>query len=185
MLKKIFSSVAKKKIIDFFKLDKQTIFIIIFILFFKSFAYNPSIVPSGSMIPTIDTKSLILVNVHSYGLRIPLTKIKFFENKLPERGDIAVFRFPLDESTNYIKRIVAIPGDEIYYNENEYMVNVEPKNIIDFQYMVVPPDKYFAIGDNILQSNDSRYWGFVPKENLIGEYVTTIITLGQIKSIFK
>lgn len=173
-----------KKITEALKPDRNTVLIIIFILSFKSFAYNPSIVPSGSMIPTIDTKSLILVNVHAYGLRIPFTKIKFFENRLPERGEISVFRYPQDESTNYIKRIVAIPGDIVFYNEDSYFVNSEPENILDYQQSLVPENNYFAVGDNILHSNDSRYWGFVPKENLIGEYVTTITSLEKIKSIF-
>lgn len=174
-----------RKIIKALKPDNSTLLVIIFILSFKSFAYNPSIVPSGSMIPTIDTKSIVLVNVHAYGLRIPFTKIKFFEYKMPERGDISVFRYPLEESTNYIKRIVAIPGDKVYYNTESIHVNSEPENILDYQYVLVPEDKYFAVGDNILHSNDSRYWGFVPKENLIGKYVTTLISLEQVKSIFK
>ena len=97
------------KIINFFKIDKTTLYIIIAILSFKSFAFNPTFVPSGSMIPTIDEKSLILVNVHSYGLKIPLTKITLLEIGEPDRNDIAVFRFPVNESINYIKRIVAIP----------------------------------------------------------------------------
>ncbi len=166
-----------KSIINFFKLDKQTIVLLIFILCFKSFAYNPSYVPSGSMLPTIDDNSLILVDVHSYGIKIPFTKKTIFNIGEPERGDIAVFRMPLKENVNYIKRIVAIPGDTIYFNESEISVNKIPKNMPNMQVATVPQGSYFAVGDNILHSYDSRFWGFVPKENLVGKYVTTIVSL--------
>lgn len=169
-----------RKIINWFKIDKQTIFIIIAILSFKSFAYNPSLVPTGSMIPTIDEKSLIVVNVHSYGIKIPFTKITLIDIKEPKRGDIAVFRFPVNESTNYIKRIVGIPGDTVYFNDKEYFVNKEPEDITKYQFKTVPADNYFAIGDNILHSYDSRFWGFVPKENLIGEYAFTVLEINKL-----
>jgi signal peptidase I len=169
-----------KKIINFIKLDKQSIFIIVAILSFKSFAFNPSMVPTGSMMPTIDEKSLIVVDVHSYGIKIPFTKITLIDINDPQRGDIAVFRFPVNESTNYIKRIVAVPGDTIYFNETEYFVNNKPSDITKYQFKTVPADNYFAIGDNILHSYDSRFWGFVPKENLIGKYAFTVVEINKI-----
>ncbi len=171
------------KIINFFKIDKTTLYIIIAILSFKSFAFNPTFVPSGSMMPTIDEKSLILVNVHSYGLKIPLTKITIMETGQPDRNDIAVFRFPVNESINYIKRIVAIPGDVVYFNEKEYFVNKIPENVQQYKMQIVPNDSYFAIGDNMLHSYDSRFWGFVPKENLIGKYSTTLLEINKIKEL--
>lgn len=166
-----------KSIVNFFKIDKKTALLILFILCFKSFAYNPSYVPTGSMIPTIDEKALILVDVHAYGVKIPFTKVTLFENGKPERGDIAVFRKPGDEGTNFIKRIVAIPGDTIYYNEEKFTVNEVPKNMPNMHRAVIPTGSYFAIGDNILNSYDSRYWGYVPEANLVGKYVGTIAEL--------
>lgn len=170
------------KFIDFLKIDKATLIIIVFILSFKSFGYNPSFVPTGSMIPTIDAKSLIVVNVHEYGIKIPFTKITLIENNTPNRGDIAVFRYPVDESINYVKRIVALPGDTVFFNEKEYFLNSIPNNVnvTDYKKTIVPSDKYFAIGDNINHSYDSRFWGFVPKENLVGKYSFTVFELNKI-----
>lgn len=165
------------KIVNFFKLDRTTLIVLAVILSFKSFAYNPSFVPTGSMIPTIQDKSFILVDVHSYGIKVPFTKITIFENGSPERGDIAVFRMPLDEKVNYVKRIVALPGDHIYFNDDEYFINKKPSDLIKFKDTVVPADHYFAIGDNIHHSYDSRFWGFIPKENLVGKYVYTLLNV--------
>lgn len=168
-----------KKIINYVKLDKTTLIILVAILSFKSFAYNPSYIPTGSMIPTIDEKSFVLVNVHSYGVRIPFTKIELFKTGKPERGDIAVFRMPLDESTNYIKRIVAVSGDTVYFNDDSFKINEMPTDMPNMKRAVVPEGYYFAIGDNIHHSYDSRFWGYVPESNLVGKYVTTLLSLNN------
>lgn len=169
-----------KKFINYIKLDKMTLCILVVILSFKSFAYNPSYVPTGSMIPTIDEKSFILVDVHSYGVKIPFTKIELLKTGKPERGDIAVFRMPLDESTNYVKRIVAVPGDTVYFNADAFKINEMPADMPNMKKAVVPEGYYFAIGDNIHHSYDSRYWGYVPEANLVGKYVTTLVSLNKI-----
>lgn len=153
--------------------NKGLIAFVLFVSTFKAFAYNGSIVPTGSMIPTIDDKSYIIVDTHAYGLKIPFSKITLIPNHNPQRNDIAVFRMPKDESVNYVKRIVAIPGDTIYYNKTSFKVNEVPVNPSDYVKVVLPADKYFAIGDNINNSYDSRYWGFIPKENFVGKYVAT------------
>lgn len=168
----------KKFIRDTF--SASTILVISSILCFKSFAYNTSYVPSGSMSPTISDRALILVDTHSYGLRIPFTKISFLETGVPVRGDIAVFRMPLKEDTNYIKRIVAVPGDTLYYNEDGYVVNKKPEHPERYKMVIIPADKYFAMGDNVHHSYDSRFWGFVPKENLVGRYVTTVLDIRKL-----
>ena len=95
----------------------------------------------------------------------------------PERGEIVVFRFPNDPSRNFVKRIVAIPGDSIEIRRGDVYVNDQ---LIDEPYLVEPsrntimartvmgPDEYFVMGDNRVHSNDSRSWGAVPLENIIG-----------------
>lgn len=150
------------------------------ILSFKSFAYNGSYIPTGSMEPTIDSKSFVIVDTHAYGLKIPFTKISMTESKGPERNDIAVFRKPLKENINYIKRIVAVPGDTLYFNDHDFKVNNVPRNVEAYTKVVIPEDKYFAIGDNIDNSYDSRYWGFIPKENFVGKYVGTLVETRKI-----
>lgn len=161
--------------LNFVKKNKSVLGLALFIAAFKSFAYNPTPIPTGSMEPTIKAKSYVMVNEHAYGIRLPFTKTTLIETGKPERGDVVVFRAPINESQNFFKRIVAIPGDTIYFNKTAYQVNSVPSHPEQYQKVIVPEDKYFAMGDNIKNSYDSRYWGFVPKENLVGKYEFTIV----------
>jgi signal peptidase I len=92
--------------------------IIFFVLVFRSTLFEPFKIPSGSMIPTLMIGDFILVNKTSYGLKVPFTE--WFEHPTyitgpgkPQRGDVVVFKFPKEPSINYIKRVVALPGDRI------------------------------------------------------------------------
>ena len=176
--------------------------LIVFIL--RGFIAEPFRIPSGSMLPTLEIGDFILVNKFSYGVRLPVLNKKMIDLGGPERGDVAVFRYPENPSIDYIKRIIGVPGDEIgYYNKilyingkpaaqqpegdyslgyytfrklNENLPDPELKHKIlvsdsqpasDF-VLVVPENSYFAMGDNRDNSRDSRIWGFVPDENLVG-----------------
>ncbi len=191
------------------------------VLVLRGFLYEPFRIPSGSMMPTLLVGDFILVNKYDYGLRLPVTHTKITPGDKPKRGDVAVFRFPDDESLDYIKRVIGLPGDHIsYYNrrlsingkelnadfENTYqglgessdlLINQGCDNIkagckvfnetlgeVDYTIMTnpsvrysadgelfVPPGHYFVMGDNRDHSNDSRFWGFVPEENLVGKAV--------------
>ena len=189
-------------IIDFF----SSLFPILFaVLFFRSFIIEPFRIPSGSMIPTLLVGDFILVKKYEYGIRMPLTNTIIFEMDKPEYGDVIVFQYPENKSINYIKRVVALPGDKIEYrnktifvNDRIYKLNQLTQNSQDLyddikefimlenngsrEYMIlntnhrsndfvynVPSDSYFVLGDNRDNSNDSRYWGSVPKDNLVGE----------------
>ena len=81
----------------------------VFIL--RSFLVEPFKIPSGSMIPTLQIGDFILVNKFTYGIRLPVINKKVVELGSPKRGDVVVFRYPRDESVDYIKRIVGLPGD--------------------------------------------------------------------------
>ncbi len=145
-------------------------------------------IPSGSMIPTLLIGDHILVNKFIYGVRIPFTEIKLIPVSQPERRDIIVFRFPEDESKDFIKRVVGIPDDIIeiknkvlYINgkaqQDEIYVNKEDGEAIpfivqtrdNFGPVTVPKDSYFVMGDNRDHSLDSRFWGFVHDTKLRGE----------------
>lgn len=89
------------------------IFFIVLIL--RSFIFEPFKIPSGSMMPTLLIGDFILVNKYDYGIRLPVLHTKIIENKVPERGDIVVFRYPEDPSIPFIKRVVGLPGDKITY----------------------------------------------------------------------
>lgn len=184
--------------------------VILLVLILRSFLMEPFRIPSGSMMPTLLVGDFIMVNKYSYGLRLPVTHQKLFDVGQPERGDVAVFRYPKDPSIDYIKRIVGLPGDVIGYANKKLYINGTPapqellytyqgvgagfnmtgnhyvgEQIDDLQHhilldpnkysqrveLTVPEGHYFVLGDNRDNSNDSRYWGVVPEENLVGEAV--------------
>ena len=100
--------------------------VILAVLLLRSFVVEPFRIPSGSMMPTLLVGDFILVNKFSYGLRLPVLNSKFMPLGEPERGDVVVFRFPQNESIDYIKRVVGVPGDQIYYRNKTLYVNGEP-----------------------------------------------------------
>ena len=182
--------------------------VILAVLLLRSFLVEPFRIPSGSMMPTLLAGDFILVNKFNYGIRLPVLNKKVYEIGDPQRGDVAVFRFPLDPSTDYIKRVIGMPGDHIEYKDKTLLINGEKvaqipagsyigagsglsmsganvlnEKLDDVQHqilvvprmggktsdVIVPDDHYFVMGDNRDNSNDSRYWGFVPDENLVGK----------------
>lgn len=100
--------------------------VILIVLLLRSFVVEPFRIPSGSMMPTLLVGDFILVNKFSYGLRLPIIHTRFWDNGSPQRGDVVVFRFPNQENIDYIKRIVGVPGDEIYYRDKTLFVNGQP-----------------------------------------------------------
>jgi len=96
--------------------------IIAFVLILRSFLWEPFQIPSGSMMPTLLDGDFILVNKFNYGLRDPVVRNKFFEIGLPERGDVAVFKYPLDPKIDYIKRVIGLPGDRIIYRNKSIYI---------------------------------------------------------------
>lgn len=114
--------------------------IITFVLILRSFIYEPFQIPSGSMMPTLLDGDFILVNKFNYGLRDPVFRHKFLEMGLPERGDVVVFKYPVDPKVDYIKRVIGLPGDRIIYrNKSLYIKPVckpEDKACSDFEQVV-------------------------------------------------
>ncbi|MGH8429507.1 MAG: signal peptidase I [Solimonas sp.] len=99
------------------------------VLLLRSFIAEPFRIPSGSMIPTLLVGDFILVNKFTYGLRDPVFHQKLLQNGEPARGDIVVFRWPIDPSKDFIKRIVGLPGDRIEYREKKLTVNGQPTTL--------------------------------------------------------
>ena len=190
--------------------------VILVVLLLRSFVVEPFRIPSNSMMPTLLTGDFILVNKFAYGLRMPVLNTKFLAVGEPRGGDVVVFKYPGDGKTDYIKRVVGVPGDEIFYRNKTVYVNGKPQGqwpigtylgvgsgavmtgaresledlegvehrtlvregMPDLPYgcrvladgpIRVPPGHYFAMGDNRDNSNDSRCWGFVPEDNLVGK----------------
>ncbi|QCI23801.1 signal peptidase I [Buchnera aphidicola (Macrosiphoniella sanborni)] len=223
------------------------IFLTIFII--RSFIYEPFHIPSGSMMPTLLIGDFILVEKFTYGVKEPITHKTLINIGHPQRGDIVVFRHPYDYNTNYIKRVIGLPGDKITYDTQKKHIHIctnyinqknckeelvfhyskpqlsnffqkiyfldknnnsiKSKKTYDLLYYdiveentntmkynilllnniknskqnyfhqknmpkltwIVPKNKYFMMGDNRDNSLDSRYWGFVPEENLVGKAI--------------
>lgn len=97
--------------------------VILVVFFVRSFIAEPFRIPSGSMIPTLVTGDLILVNKFTYGLRLPVLNTKITDGTPVARGDVVVFRYPPQPTLDYIKRVVALPGDEVSYLNKELRIN--------------------------------------------------------------
>jgi len=145
-------------------------------------------IPSGSMMDTLLVGDYILVNKFLYGAELPLTDAHLPGLRKPRRGDIVVFKYPNDESRDFIKRIVAVEGDTVQVQDNRVILNgrlldeayVRPGSIpavpsahCGYLYacdpLVVPAGSYFVMGDNRDNSQDSRYWGFVHRDKIRGK----------------
>ncbi len=100
-------------------------------LFIRQFVVEAFKIPSGSMIPTLTIGDHLLVNKFLYGPRIPFTDSRFFMGVEPKRGDIIVFKFPEDESKNFIKRVVGVPGDKIEIRKGILLLNDQPVPITE------------------------------------------------------
>ena len=152
-------------------------------MFIRTFFVQAFKIPSGSMRMTLIEGDRLMVNKLRYGPKVPLTKKRLPGLGKPQRGDIIVFVFPEDPKKDYIKRLIAFAGETVEIREGKIYINdqaVEDPVIQDIYYynrgnygeanqkIKVPHDSYFVLGDNSSSSKDSRYWGFVPKESVIG-----------------
>lgn len=165
---------------DFIKLIVAALFIAVVI---RSFLIQPYIIPSGSMLETLQIGDRLFVTKFSYGIHLPFMDKEIFSLGEPGRGDIIVFPFPEDKSQDYIKRVVGVPGDKIeirdkqlYRNDEavreSYVKHVDPyfsPRRDSMRSLVVPPGKVFVLGDNRDASRDSRFWGFVDKDTIRGK----------------
>lgn len=100
--------------------------IVLAVLLVRSFLFEPFRIPSSSMMPTLRVGDFIFVSKYSYGLRLPVLNTEIAELGRPERGDVAVFRLPSDPGTNYIKRVVGVPGDVVSVRDKRLWINGEP-----------------------------------------------------------
>jgi len=99
--------------------------VILVVFLLRSFLVEPFKIPSGSMIPTLLIGDFILVNKYTYGIRLPVLNLKIVDVNSPKRGDVMVFRYPVDPSLDYIKRVVGLPGDRIEYRDKRLRINGE------------------------------------------------------------
>lgn len=152
-------------------------------LFIRTFFFQAFRIPSGSMIPTLEIGDRLLVNKLYYGARVPFTPYRLPGLTKPKRGDVIVFNYPEDPKRDFIKRLVAMGGETVEIINGDIYINkqlVRDPRIDNIYYYnrgqygrakveVKVPDKHlYVLGDNSGSSHDSRYWGFVPEENVVG-----------------
>jgi signal peptidase I len=200
--------------------------VILIVFLLRSFLVEPFKIPSGSMLPTLLVGDFILVNKYTYGIRIPIINVKVLDVNDPQRGEVMVFRYPVNPSLDYIKRVIGLPGDVVEYRNKRLAINGQLVELIrdgEYNYVeagltfistnrylerlgewphavivqpevpsvhlggvgffpfrdncayneqgfrcTVPAGHYFTMGDNRDSSSDSRYWGFVPEQNIVG-----------------
>lgn len=162
----------------------------------RAFLVQAFKIPTGSMRTTLLEGDLILVNKFIYGAKIPFTDLRLPAIKQPQRGDIIVFIYPEDRGKDFIKRLVGLPGDVVEIKNGSIYINDKPLldpvfanryyyNRGDMgqegQKITVPAGNYFVLGDNSASSKDSRYWGFVPYNNLLGKAMIIYWPLPRIR----
>ena len=154
-------------------------------LVIRTFAVQAYRIPSGSMLETLQIGDQLLVNRLAYGFFVPFKDDPLITWSTPQRGDVIVFEYPLDPETDFIKRVIGVPGDKIsmqdkvlYVNgtrlDEPYVQHVDPglsPRRDNFGPVEVPPGKYFVMGDNRDDSKDSRFWGFVDFSAVQGKAV--------------
>jgi signal peptidase I len=162
---------------------------IIFALFVRTFLFQPFTIPSPSMEDTLLVGDFILVNKFALAsLASPLER-SLMPLAEVRRGDVIVFRYPHDETQDYVKRAIGLPGetvkivDRVVYvqkpGQDGYIPIIEPYanhrypgpdtvKLDNYGPLTIPPGEYFVMGDNRDDSADSREWGLVPRDHIIG-----------------
>ena len=153
---------------------------VVLALFIRTFVVQAFKIPSGSMKPTLLVGDHILVNKFIYGIKIPFIDKNIIKLGKPKRGDVVVFKYPLDTKKDYIKRVIGLPGDKVELANKQLRINGKVMddphasysvygNLRNFGPIIVPAHHLFVMGDNRDESSDSRVWGFVPYAYLKGK----------------
>lgn len=156
----------------------------------RAFVVQAFKIPSGSMLNTLLVGDHLLVTKFAYDVRLPSNILLdttdgkvLFKTGDPQRGDICVFKFPEDESKDYIKRVIGLPGETVEIRNRVVYINGEPieepyvfhknphydRRTDEYGPVVIPEGQYLMLGDNREGSSDSRFWGFVKREKIVGK----------------
>jgi len=153
-------------------------------MFIRAFFFQAFKIPSGSMRMTLIEGDRLLVNKLHYGPKVPLSDKRLPGLTVPQRGDVIVFIYPEDRKRDFIKRLIAFGGETVEIKGGDILIDGEPIEIPfiknNFYYnrgtygkagevITVPDGHFFVLGDNSASSSDSRFWGFVAAEDVIGK----------------
>lgn len=172
----------KSKKSDVWEFVRFAATVIVVVVGVRMFIAQPFVVSGTSMVPTFENKDYLIIDEISY---------RFQE---PERGDVIVFHPPVDSATYYVKRIIGVPGDTVSITHSvvsitnaehpDGMTLTEPYITQDAEHsnysVTVPEGQYFTMGDNRPASFDSRKWGLLPKEKIIGRVFLRLYPFSQI-----
>lgn len=160
-----------KKIFSFFwEIAKTVIIALLIVVPIRYFLFQPFFVKGQSMEPNFENGDYLIVDEISYRFREP------------ERGEVLVFKYPEDPTQRYIKRVVGLPGETVEIKDGKVMITNEQgtQALDESSYLssdiqtigdikvIVGQDEYFVLGDNRYASYDSRRWGLLPKDDIIG-----------------
>ncbi len=165
-----------------YEIVKTVIIVLLFALIIRTFLIQPFVVDGSSMEPTFHNHEYLMVEKVNFAFHAP------------QRGDIIVFKYPLNPALNYVKRVIGLPGDRVVVSGGKVTVynNAQPNGIsLDEPYLasgvqtrvagensehtwIVEPSSFFVLGDNREHSDDSRSWGLVPQANIVGKVWVTV-----------
>ncbi len=179
------NSILKKYGSLAWEIIKILLFAAIIVLPIRYFIFQPFIVKGDSMVPNLHPRDYLIVDEISYR----------FSN--PQRGDVIVFKYPVDNTQRYIKRIIGLPGETVDIANGKVTIIANGKNVVldEKKYLlgvltdgtvhiVLENDNYFVMGDNRPFSYDSRRWGVLPKDDIIGRALFRLLPISQMSVIF-
>ena len=170
------------KIIDksfslFWEILKSIIIALIIVIPIRYFLFQPFLVRGASMEPNFQNNDYLIIDMISYRFRRPST-----------RGEVVVFRAPNNPFQKFIKRIIGLPGETIEIRDGEVLIHLDQDYLVldesDYLYpqvktagnlkITLEENEYFVLGDNRTASSDSRHWGALPVERIIGRVMIRV-----------
>lgn len=177
----------ENKVISFvFEAAKIIILALVIVLPIRYYLFQPFVVKGDSMIPNFQTGNYLIVDEISYRF------------KAPERGDVVVLKYPLQTTERFIKRIIGLPGETIQVQDGKVVVtenNGSVVELIEKSYLpnlkatngnikiTLKDNEYFVLGDNRNESYDSRSWGVLPKDDIVGRAFLRLFPINEIGKI--
>jgi signal peptidase I len=165
------------------ELARVVIIAFVIMLVFRLFVAEPFIVSGSSMVPNFHNREYLIINKIGYRLHPP------------QRGDVIVFKYPRDTSQYFIKRIIALPGEKVKISNGRvtiYNAQYPKGKVLDEPYLPnqgvtlgaesttsLGSNEYFVLGDNRQASSDSRVWGILPKNDIVGKVWLRVFPLGE------